>query len=52
MHRAWQIARAKYTESQKQLRKEMFQKKLEKDTSKMISDIIWGVPQGSEFEPI
>ncbi|KAF7784305.1 hypothetical protein Agabi119p4_470 [Agaricus bisporus var. burnettii] len=46
------IARAKYAESQKELRKEMFHKKLEKDAGKMISDIIWGAPQGINAEQL
>jgi hypothetical protein len=43
-----QVAREKYLESQKALRKEIAQKKVEKDASKMIDDLIWGVPCGSK----
>lgn len=43
-----QVARAKYLESQKELRKEMKQKKLEKNASKVIENLISAVPWGGE----
>jgi hypothetical protein len=42
------IARAKYVESQNRLRRETLNKRLEKDSGKLIDDLIWGVPKGSK----
>ncbi|KAF9453831.1 hypothetical protein P691DRAFT_771123 [Macrolepiota fuliginosa MF-IS2] len=46
------IARAKYLESQKELRKELEQKKLEKNAGKMIEDLIWRAPRGISAKPL
>ncbi|CAA7265812.1 unnamed protein product [Cyclocybe aegerita] len=40
------VARAKYLESQYALRREVMQKRREKDSGKLIEDLIWGVPKG------
>ncbi|KDR84977.1 hypothetical protein GALMADRAFT_131737 [Galerina marginata CBS 339.88] len=45
-----QIARAKYVESQKRLRREMMNKKLEKDNGRYVEELIWGVPKGIQEE--
>ena len=42
------IARAKYVESQNRLRRATLNKRLEKDSGKIIDDLIWGVPRGSK----
>ncbi|KAI0961589.1 hypothetical protein AcV7_000653 [Taiwanofungus camphoratus] len=39
-------ARANYMEAQDMLRHEMAQKKLEKESVKLLAEMIWGVPQG------
>ncbi|KXN90036.1 Meiotic recombination protein rec8 [Leucoagaricus sp. SymC.cos] len=46
------VARAKYLESQKALREDIVRKKTEKFTSKIIDDLIWGVPQGINAESL
>jgi hypothetical protein len=43
-----QIAREKYLESQKELRKEMEQKKHEKDANKLVEELIFSVPRDSK----
>jgi len=45
----FQIARVKYLESQKASRREIVLKKMEKNASRMIDDLIWGVPHGREL---
>ncbi|KAJ3513821.1 hypothetical protein NLJ89_g2734 [Agrocybe chaxingu] len=40
------VARAKYLESQYALRREFMQKRRERDSGKLIEDLIWGVPKG------
>lgn len=49
MTNVFQVARVKYLESQKTFRKEIAQKKMEKNASRMIDDLIWGVPHGCEL---
>ncbi|OCH96110.1 hypothetical protein OBBRIDRAFT_718943 [Obba rivulosa] len=40
------MARANYMEGQDSLRRELIQKKYEKESGKLIEEMIWGVPQG------
>ena len=49
MINVFQIARVKYLESQKASRREIVLKKMEKNASRMIDDLIWGVPHGREL---
>jgi meiotic recombination protein REC8 len=42
------MARAKYLESQNLIRREMLMKRSEKENSKIIDELIWGVPKGSQ----
>ena len=44
-----QVARAKYLESQNTIRKEILTKKLEKNSGRIIEELVWGVPKGSKF---
>lgn len=39
-------ARANYMEGQESLRREMLQKKYEKESGKLVEEMIWGVPRG------
>ncbi|KAK7468886.1 R8 protein [Stygiomarasmius scandens] len=41
-----QLARAQYLEGQNELRRDMHNKKLEKDSGRIIEEMIWGVPTG------
>ncbi|THV04964.1 hypothetical protein K435DRAFT_961677 [Dendrothele bispora CBS 962.96] len=41
-------ARAQYLESQNELRRDMYSKKLEKNSGRIIEEMIWGVPVGIE----
>jgi hypothetical protein len=45
----FQVARAKYLESQNTIRREILTKKLEKNSGRIIEDLVWGVPKGSKF---
>ena len=44
-----QVARAKYLESQNAIRREILTKKIEKNTGKIVEELVWGVPKGSKF---
>ncbi|KAF8974045.1 hypothetical protein BDZ97DRAFT_1912480 [Flammula alnicola] len=46
------IARAKYLESQSQMKQEILTKKLEKDNSKVIEELVWGVPKGIQAQSL
>lgn len=52
----FKVARAKYLESQNIIRREILTKKLEKNSGRIIEQLVWGVPKGSKFglgiEPI
>lgn len=45
----FKVARAKYLESQNIIRREILTKKLEKNTGRIIEELVWGVPKGSKF---
>lgn len=45
----FQVARMKYLESQKTFRRETALKRMEKNASRMIDNLIWGVPHGREL---
>ncbi|KAL0581624.1 R8 protein [Marasmius crinis-equi] len=42
------IARAKYLEEQRNQRRELDNKKIEKDSGRVVEELIWGVPAGIE----
>ena len=44
----YQTAREQYVEGQEALRREIERKKLEKETGKLIDEMLWGVPRGRE----
>jgi hypothetical protein len=43
-----QVARAKYLQLQRLQRRELLQKKLEKESSRIVEEMIWGAPKGSK----
>ena len=43
-----QMARANYVQEQEHLKRELTQKKLEKDNGKLIEEMIYGAPKGGE----
>ncbi|PPQ76339.1 hypothetical protein CVT26_008967 [Gymnopilus dilepis] len=44
------IARAKYLESQRRIRRDLLSKKLEKDSDRLLEELIWGIPKGIQEE--
>lgn len=46
---ARQRARAHYLEGQAELRREHAHKKAERDGMKMLEEMVWGAPRGSEY---
>jgi hypothetical protein len=45
----FKVARAKYLESQNAIRQGILTKKLEKNSGRIIEELVWGVPKGSKF---
>lgn len=45
----FKVARAKYLESQNTIRREILIKKLEKNSGRIIEELVWGAPKGSKF---
>ncbi|KAF8807392.1 hypothetical protein BYT27DRAFT_7099303 [Phlegmacium glaucopus] len=46
------VARAKYLESQNTIRREILTKKLEKNSGRIIEELVWGVPKGIEAQSL
>ncbi|CAK5280528.1 unnamed protein product [Mycena citricolor] len=46
------LARAEYLKGQTILRRELEQKKAEKDGAKILEELMWGVPRGLQAEPL
>jgi meiotic recombination protein REC8, fungi type len=44
----FKVARAKYLESQNTIRREILTKKIEKNSGRIIEELVWGVPKGSK----
>lgn len=47
--RAIQAARANYLEGQDAIRRELIHKKFEKESGRIIEELIWGVPAGCKL---